>query len=220
LRTQKQQPRASSELDEASCRTQDPVQPSTQFPDIDVSNPLLESPTGFVAARSSSQPIFIGEASSVAFGDTLLQCVDKDADLSSWASPTYFQHDIFHRLMRPEVVLPDRIQARLLVEVAIRFIGTDYHLILKKSFFDTLDRTCAGETPRNPAWMCKFFVLLALGEMYSNRKRRTADQHVPGTDYFLRAVGLLQDLYETPSVEQVEVMVLFVSRYIASFFAL
>ncbi|KAJ5417519.1 uncharacterized protein N7487_001069 [Penicillium crustosum] len=36
-----------------------------------------------------------------------------------------------------------------------------------------------------------------------------ADQHVPGTDYFLRAVGLLQDLYETPSVEQVEVMVLF-----------
>lgn len=119
--------------------------------------------------------------------------------------------------MRPEVVLPDRIQARLLVEVAIRFIGTDYHLILKKTFFDTLDRTCAGEIPRNPAWMCKFFVLLALGEMYSNRKRRMADQHVPGTDYFLRAVGLLQDLYETPSVEQVEVMVLFVSRYIPRF---
>ncbi|KGO54610.1 Major facilitator superfamily domain, general substrate transporter [Penicillium expansum] len=209
LRAQKQRSRASSELDETSCLTQDPVQPSAQSPDIDVSNPLLESPTGFVAARSSSQPIFIGEASCVAFGDTLLQCVDKDADLSSWASPTYFQHDIFHRLMRPEVVLPDRIQARLLVEVAIRFIGTDYHLILKKTFFDTLDRTCAGEIPRNPAWMCKFFVLLALGEMYSNRKRRMADQHVPGTDYFLRAVGLLQDLYETPSVEQVEVMVLF-----------
>ncbi|CAI7587813.1 unnamed protein product [Penicillium glandicola] len=209
LRAQKQQSRASSEPDETSCHNQDPVQPSAQSPDIDVSNPLLESPTGFVAARSSSQPIFIGEASCVAFGDTLLQCVDKDADLSSWASPTYFQHDIFHRLMRPEVVLPDRIQARLLVEVAIRFIGTDYHLILKKTFFDTLDRTCAGEIPRNPVWMCKFFVLLALGEMYSNRKRRTADQHVPGTDYFLRAVGLLQDLYETPSVEQVEVMILF-----------
>ncbi|KAJ5714029.1 uncharacterized protein N7483_011210 [Penicillium malachiteum] len=45
--------------------------------------------------------------------------------------------------------------------------------------------------------------------MYSNRKRRTSDQHVPGTDYFLRAVGLLQDLYENPSVEQVEVMILF-----------
>ncbi|KAF4762976.1 hypothetical protein HAV15_001418 [Penicillium sp. str.  len=209
LRAQKQRSRASSELDEASCLTQDPVETSTQSPDIDVSNPLLESPTGFVAARSSSQPIFIGEASCVAFGDTLLQCVDKDADLSSWASPTYFQHDILHRLMRPEVVLPDRIQARLLVEVAIRFIGTDYHLVLKKTFFDTLDRTCAGEIPRNPAWMCKFFVLLALGEMYSNRKRRMADQHVPGTDYFLRAVGLLQDLYETPSVEQVEVMILF-----------
>ncbi|CAI7653159.1 unnamed protein product [Penicillium viridicatum] len=209
LRAQKQRSRASSELHETNCLTQDPVQPSTRSPDIDVSNPLLESPTGFVAARSSSQPIFIGEASCVAFGETLLQCVDKDADLSSWASPTYFQHDIIHRLMRPEVVLPDRIQARLLVEVAIRFIGTDYHLVLKKTFFDTLDRTCAGEIPMNPAWMCKFFVLLALGEMYSNRKRRMANQHVPGTDYFLRAVGLLQDLYETPSVEQVEVMVLF-----------
>lgn len=113
--------------------------------------------------------------------------------------------------MCPEVVLPDRIQARLLAEVAIRFLGTDYHLVLKRTFFDMLDRTCTGGIPRNPAWMCKCFVLLALGEMYSNRKRRMADQHVPGTDYFLRAVGLLQDLYETPSVEQVEVMILFVS---------
>ena len=186
-------------------------QPTTQFPDIDVSNPILETPNGFLGARSSSQPIFIGEASCVAFGDTLLQCVDKDADQPSWPPPTYFQHDIFNRLLRANVTLPDRIQSRLLVEVAIRFIGFDYHLVLKKSFFDTLDRTCTGEISNNLAWTCKFYVLLALGEMYSNRKRRTPDQHVPGTDYFLQAVGLLEDLYENPSVEQVEVMILFVS---------
>ncbi|KAJ5740675.1 hypothetical protein N7493_000547 [Penicillium malachiteum] len=194
---------------DTNTNSNDQDQPATHFLDTDVSNPLLETPNGFLAARSSSQPVFIGEASCVAFGDTLLQCVDKDADQPSWPPPTYFQHDIFNRLVRPDVTLPDRIHSRLLVEIAIRFIGFDYHLVLKKSFFDTLDRMCAGEVAPSLAWMCKFHVLLALGEMYSNRKRRTSDQHIPGTDYFLGAVGLLQDLYENPSVEQVEVMILF-----------
>ena len=214
MRLQQQRLRSSPEVDETSALANETGHHLvTQFPDTDVFNPLLEKSSGFVAARSSSQPVFIGEASCVAFGDTLLRCVDREVDLSSCPAPTYFQHDIFHRLMRPEVAPPDRIQARLLAEVALRFIGTDYHLVLKRSFFETLDRMCAGELPPT-AWMCKFHVLLALGEMYSNRKRRTSDQHVPGTDYFLQAVGLLEDLYENPSVEQVEVMVLFVSRVI------
>lgn len=214
LRAQQQRPSASSPPEtiyEAASIPNEQVQLPTKFTDTDVSNLLLESPTGFVTAGSASPPVYIGEASCVAFGDTLLQCVDKDADLTAWPPPTYFQHDIFNRLARPDVVLPDRIQSRLLVEVAVRFIGTDYHLILKKTFYEKLDRICAGEEPRDFVWICKFFILLALGEMYSNRQRRTTSQHVPGTDYFLRATGLLQDLYETPSIEQVEVMVLFVS---------
>lgn len=182
-----------------------------QFTDTDVSNPLLESPTGFVAAGPLSPPVYIGETSCVAFGDTLLQCVDKDTDLALWPRPTYFQHDLFNRLVRSDIVLPDRIQSRLLVEVAVRFIGTDYHLLLKKTFYGKLDRICADEEPRDLVWICKFFILLALGELYSNRSRRNTSQCVPGTDYFLQATGLLQDLYESPSVEQVEIMILFVS---------
>jgi proline utilization trans-activator len=196
---------------EAPSVTNDQDQNPAQFTDADVSNPLLESPTGFVAAGSLSPPVYIGETSCVAFGDTLLQCVDKDTDLALWPPPTYFQHEIFNRLVRSDIILPDRIQSRLLVGVAVRFIGTDYHLLLKKTFYEKLDRICAGEEAQDLVWMCKCFILLALGEMYSNRQRRDSNQRVPGTDYFLQATGLLQDLYETPSVEQVEVLILFVS---------
>lgn len=211
MRAQQQQPSAAASPSETTTSEVPTVTNGQKFPDTDVSNPLLESPPGFVTAGSSSPPVYIGEASCVAFGDTLLQCVDKDTHLASWPPATFFQHETFNRLVRPDFVLPDRIQSRLLVEVAVRFIGTDYHLILKKTFYEKLDRVCAGEERGDLVWICKFFVLLALGEMYSNRQRRTTSQCVPGTDYFLQAMGLLQDLYETPSVEQVEVMILFVS---------
>lgn len=130
-----------------------------------------------------------------------------------YSPSTYFQHEIFHRLVRPDVDLPDRIHARMLVEIAIRFIGTDFFLVLKKTFYTKLDLICGGEELRYPqdvAWVCKLYALLALGEMYSNRKRRMPTQSVPGTEYFLRAVGLLEDRYEDASLENVEVMILFV----------
>jgi hypothetical protein len=214
LRAGQKRPRAatpSGTTDKIYGAPNDQAQLTTNCPDMDVSNPLLESPAGFVAAGSASLSVYVGEGSSVAFGDTVLKYVDKDTDFAAVPPAAYFEHETFNRLLRAGVNLPDRIESRLLVEVAIRFIGTDFHLVMKKSFFETLDRVCTCKGPQDLLWACKYFALLALGEIYSSRKRRTVNQHVPGTDYFLRAVRLLQDRYEDPSLDQVEIMILFVS---------
>jgi len=55
---------------------------------------------------------------------------------------------------------------------------------------------------------------MALGEIYTHRRGVGDNNRVPGTNYYVRAVGLLQenqDYYEEPSLMQVEVLTLLVS---------
>lgn len=108
--------------------------------------------------------------------------------------------------------LPDRIRANLLVRVALRFVGQDYHLFLHKEFLHQLERVYLYKDAQHsdPAWTCKFFVILALGELYSGTLPKEHGA-VPGTDYFVNAVLLQQDMYEEPSLTQIEIMLLFVS---------
>ncbi|EXJ96504.1 hypothetical protein A1O1_01630 [Capronia coronata CBS 617.96] len=182
--------------------------PSGQRPsaDLEIANPLKES-------RSLSHQHFVGESTCAVFANRLLQCLQPEG--TSTATPPEQ-----HYVKRPEFArqvgtlygckFPDRIRATLLVRVALRFIGEDYHFFLQKEFLQQLERTYASKEAQNAenAWACKFFVVLALGELYS----ATVPSHppgVPGTDYFVNAVNLLQDGYEEPSVTQIETMLLF-----------
>lgn len=203
--------------------TRERAEPSNHYPnateeqsgrsslsDVEVSNPLFEPRNGFLEDKPSAQPAFIGEAACTAFGDRLLQCVEKKYTASP-AMPNHFQHPTFRRLLSGDFQLPDRIHANLVIRVALRFIGNDYHLFLKKAFFEKLESTYRVTAQEDLVWLCKVFVLLALGELYSHRTRASNSHNVPGTGYFLQAVSLLQDLHETPSVMQVEVLLLMVS---------
>jgi hypothetical protein len=137
LRAEQMRPRAptpSETTDEICGASNHQAQLTAAFPDTDVSNPLLGSPAGFVAAGSASLSVDVGEGSSIAFGDTVLKYVDKDTDLAAVPPAAYFEHETFNRLLRPGVTVPNRIKSRLLVEVAIRFIGTDFHLVMKRFF--------------------------------------------------------------------------------------
>ena len=112
------------------------------------------------------------------------------------------------------IKLPERIRATLLVRVALRFIGQDYHFFLHHDFLQQLEKAyeSSDEMQHDSVWLCKLFAVLALGEMYSSGSstiKGVRDGSVPGTGYFLTAVGLLQDLFEEPSIGQIETMLLF-----------
>ncbi|KAH7025159.1 fungal-specific transcription factor domain-containing protein [Microdochium trichocladiopsis] len=162
---------------------------------------------------------FVGELTCSAFGERILQYLDPEA-----ANPPlpvvsrFVRNAAFSRQMNvvANCRFPDRIRATLLVRVATRFVGQDYHMFMQQDFLHRLDKMYASasgqERENDSVWVCKFFVILALGELYSTTLGAAKDPKpstVAGTEYFLTAVGLLQDLFEEPSIEQIETLVLF-----------
>lgn len=175
-------------------------------------NPLLDIQHGLFSGQESSEPVFVGEAACTAFGDRLLQCVStKHTDVSCNIMPDHITHPVFGRCMNPTFQLPNRIQATLLIRRVQKFIGTNFHLMLRKSFFAQFDRAYNSRQLPDAQWACHLFALLALGELYSNCNSNPADDRIPGMSWFLIAVRLLQDSYEVASLEQVQVLVLLVS---------
>lgn len=213
-------------LDEPSM-AQESRAPSQSAPgDQDISNPIHE-PRRIFQLDHASQQQFVGESTCLAFGDRILQCLNPRSTTPPLAPELQYVHNAtFSRQLgnAADCKLPERIRANLLVRVALRFIGQDYHFFLHEDFLQQLEKAYdSDETPRFDAiWACKFFVVLALGELYSTSipaSRGSRPSSVPGTGYFLTAVTLLQDLFEEPSIAQIETMLLFVSRSLALHFA-
>ncbi|KAH6879538.1 fungal-specific transcription factor domain-containing protein [Thelonectria olida] len=165
----------------------------------------------------ASQQHFVGESTCLAFGDRILQCFNPQSTTPPRVPDHQYVRDpIFARQTASVsgVKLPERIRVNLLIRVALRFIGQDYHFFLHHDFLQQLNKAyeLSDSPPTDSVWVCKFFAVLALGELYSNSTPTNKDSpssSVPGTNYFLTAVRLLQDLFEEPSIAQIETMLLF-----------
>jgi hypothetical protein len=165
----------------------------------------------------TSKQHFVGESTCTLFADRLLQCLDPCTTLASTPSDyRYVKNAAFARQSSgaESLKLPDRIRATLLVRLALKFIGQDYHFFLQSDFLTHLDAAYSTrESALDVLWTCKFFAVLALGELYCTTGpfvARSRDQSVPGENFFITAVNLLQDLFEEPCIAQIEIMLLFV----------
>lgn len=189
--------------------------------DTNISNPIHEPGRIFTSSHDLQQQ-FIGESTCSAFGDRILQYLDPQAVTTPLPSDSqYVRHASFSRQLSSvtNCKFPDRIRATLLMRVAVRFIGQDYHLFMQRDFQQRLDKmyssTQGPDREHDSVWVCKFFAILALGEMYSTTLPPTKESRqskVAGSEYFFTAVTLLQDLFEEPSIDQIETLLLFVSQ--------
>ncbi|VUC31687.1 unnamed protein product [Clonostachys rosea] len=160
---------------------------------------------------------FTREPTCLAFVESILKSLNTDDNPSSVATGRqYVQNPAFARQVGhvDTSKFPERIRGTLLVRVALRFIGQDFHLFLQGDFLQQIEKVymSKGTQQVDALWACKYFVVLALGELYSTSKstvRHGGGLEVPGTGYFLIAVGLVQDLFEEPSIAQIELMLLF-----------
>ncbi|KAK4142435.1 proline utilization trans-activator-like protein [Dichotomopilus funicola] len=184
--------------------------------DAQPSPPLAQQPR-----EPSSEPGFIGEASCAAFSNRMLQCLDGTYAPSTAGFSHYYRlppppPDPSARLpisLEEEICyFPERMHAKLLLNVARRFIGNYHPLFLEVTFMRELDAVYRRQMTPSTLWLCKFYALMALGETYTNRRGVLDSNRVPGTAYYVRAVHmhmqLLQDVYEEPSLMQVEVLTL------------
>jgi hypothetical protein len=160
-----------------------------------------------------------GESTCTDFSQQVLQCLSPYSMQSPPGDYPFYRNPAFARQAKSLAAckLPDRIRAHLLVRVFLRFIGHDYHFFLERDFLSQLEKAYdvnAITASYDVDWACKFFVVLALGELYSTSatpNRESRDCRVPGVDYFVTATQLLQDLYEDPTISQIETLTLFVS---------
>lgn len=188
--------------------------PSLPSEESNLFNPLFDRQQERPVHERSSEPGFIGEASCAAFSNRLLSCLD------STCEPLTAGLSNYHRLDKQSLTaddlgpaFPERMHVKLLLNVARRFIGNYHPLFLEVSFMKEIDAVYRGDVSPSTLWLCKFYALMALGEIYTHRRGVGDNNNVPGTNYFTRAVNLLQkdqDAYEEPSLMQVEVLTLLV----------
>ncbi|EXL71458.1 hypothetical protein FOPG_12762 [Fusarium oxysporum f. sp. conglutinans race 2 54008] len=157
-----------------------------------------------------------GDSTCVTFSQQMLQCLSLQPIEPSSEDYPFYRNPAFARQEKSTAAcrLPDRIRARLLVRVFMRFIGHDYHFFLESDFLRQLNSAydLNATASYDAVWACKFFVVLALGELYSTSVIPSGElvpHRVPGVDYFVTASNLLQDLYEDPTVSQIETLTLF-----------
>lgn len=181
-----------------------------------VQNFAIDNPST-VLDEMSIQPTYVGEAACTTFGGRLRQFLIGDDTPAHPRRPKYYKHPRMLRTTCMDCSLPNRSDAYLLVRVVLRFVGPDYHLIRKKSFLERLDETYRLNVLDDPIWLCRLFTVFALGEIYTVRSSKPKGTTVPGTAFFLKALDYFQDLYEEPTVEYIETLVLLVchtSKYL------
>ncbi|CEL11125.1 hypothetical protein ASPCAL14231 [Aspergillus calidoustus] len=175
-------------------------------------NPLFDRQPENWGRERSAEPGFIGEASCAAFSNRLLSCLDDNYTPSTAGLSNYLRLNTHSRLAIPQGwEFPERMHVKLLLNVAQRFIGNYHPLFLQVTFMREIDAVYRKEVVPSMLWLCKFYSLMALGEIYTNRRGVGDNNRVPGTNNYIRAVNLFQDnldAYEEPSLMQVEVLTL------------
>lgn len=196
-----------------------PRRHDTRAENREICEPLHEPQDLFRLDQVSLEQV-VSDSTCTAFSDRLLQCLQPQSR-AAYILPEnqYVQNAAFARQMSDTSTfkLPDRIRATLLVRVTMRFIGQDYHFFSYNDFLQQLEKAYSSTDSQryDATWACKFFAVLALGELYSTAtpaSGHVGNRSVPGTDYFVTAVKLLQDRFEEPTTAQIETMLLFVSR--------
>lgn len=177
--------------------------------DVNLRNPLIEDRAWFVPDNASTQPVYIGEAACTAFGTRLRQFLSGNEPVTPLSRPSYFKDRALLRMSDPAFQLPNRAYAHLLLKVALRFLGNDYHLMLRKTTVERMDALYRDQCFDDPVFLCKLFALFAMGEMYSNRRlSSTKGAGIPGTGFFVQAMSLFQDLHEEATVPYIETLLI------------
>ncbi|KAI8241826.1 putative transcriptional regulatory protein [Colletotrichum sp. SAR 10_99] len=166
----------------------------------EVVHPVIEQR---ICDPAAPRPVYVGAAAFTAFANILWH----DGPTPP-RNVKVFKHPTLQRAIKTDYKLPNYTYANLLVQVVLRFIGSDYHLLKKKSFSQRVDRLYGPATEQTPdtMFLCRLFAVFALGELYL--KKSTSQREVPGAKFFLQSVSLFEELYEEPNIEYIETLLL------------
>jgi hypothetical protein len=156
-------------------------------------------------------PVLIGEPSDVAFATRFRQAIS-DAQHNHIPRVNYATDERLLALSDTDCPWPFPSRARLLVNVAIKYVSRVYHIVRKSQILEGLEQTIQNPHSSDSLLKSKLWALFAIGEMYSTRTA-AAETNFPGMAYFARATRILRIISERPRIDAIEIRLLLVSLF-------
>lgn len=153
-------------------------------------------------------PVLIGEASDVAFATRFRQALT-DAQHNHIPRVNYATDERLLALSDTDCPWPFPSRARLLVNVAVKYVSRVYHIVRKSVILEGLEQTIQNPHSSDALLKSKLWALFAIGEMYSTRTA-AAETNFPGMAYFARATRILRIISERPRIDAIEIRLLLV----------
>lgn len=153
-------------------------------------------------------PILIGEASDAAFATRFRQAISS-ARHNHLPRINYPTDERLLALSDIDCPWPFPSRARLLVNVALKYVTRCYHIVRRSQILEGLEQTIQNPHSSDSLLKSKLWALFAIGEMYSTRTA-AAESNFPGMGYFARATRVLRIISERPRIDAVEIRLLLV----------
>ncbi|KAF3039496.1 hypothetical protein E8E12_002880 [Didymella heteroderae] len=174
-----------------------------------VQNPLVEDRAQgwFFPMSSLDMPIHISEAADAAFATRFREALTPHSVHIPRTS--YARDDALIMLSESEFNWPSPARARFLVKVALSTVCQYYHIVLRSSVMDALEKAIKNVNDVDRMMRCKLLTLFALGEVYSSRVP-AQETTFPGLSYFAQARRMVSIPAERPTLQAVEIALLLV----------
>lgn len=153
-------------------------------------------------------PVLIGEASDAAFATRFRQAISEPGH-SHIPRVNYAADDRLLTLSDADCPWPIPSRARLLVNVALKYVSRCYHIVRKSQILEGLEQTIQNPHSTDSLLKSKLWALFAIGEMYSTRTA-AKEKNFPGMCYFARATRILRIISERPRIDAIEIRLLLV----------
>ncbi|EGU86323.1 hypothetical protein FOQG_12489 [Fusarium oxysporum f. sp. raphani 54005] len=196
--------------------------PEPTIPDVSISQStetssslqgtLLEERPWFFDMNVLHTPVLIGEASDAAFATRFRQAISEPGH-SHIPRVNYAPDERLLALSDEDCPWPIPSRARLLVNVALKYVSRNYYIVRKSQILEGLEQTILNPNSADSLLRSKLWVLFAIGEMYSTRTA-AKDRNFPGMAYFARATRILRIISERPRIDAIEI------RLLLSFYSL
>ncbi|KAF4980540.1 hypothetical protein FZEAL_3475 [Fusarium zealandicum] len=173
---------------------------------------LLEERPWFFDMNVLHTPVLIGEASDAAFATRFRQAISEPGH-SHIPRVNYATDDRLLALSDVDCPWPIPSRARLLVNVALKYVSRCYYIVRKSQILEGLEQTMQNPHSTDSLLKSKLWAMFAIGEMYSTRTA-AIERNFPGMAYFARATRVLRIVSERPRIDTIEI------RLLLSFYSL
>ncbi|KAM5362794.1 hypothetical protein ACJZ2D_012326 [Fusarium nematophilum] len=182
------------------------VSAATQGEASSLQAPLLEERPWFFDMNVLHTPVLIGEVSDAAFATRFRQAISEPGH-SHIPRVNYAPDDRLLQLSDTECPWPIPSRARLLVNVALKYVSRCYHIVRRSQILEGLEQTIQNPHSTDALLKSKLWALFAIGEMYSTRTA-AKEKNFPGMAYFARATRILRIISERPRIDAIEIRLL------------